>query len=227
MILPEDLTDSYPRLSAPCLRVNFIASIDGAVTVDGTSGALGGPGDKRIFDTLRMVCDALVVAAGTLRSENYDALRPDDAGRAWRKAHDLPEFPLMAIVSNSLHLDPAQLVFADAPIKPLVFTRTDATPPAGLTDVAEIVRMTDLAAMIDCLHSRGATQILCEGGPHLLGSLIAEDLVDEFCLTISPLLAGGSAGRIATGADSPPRRMSLLHCLSEDGMLFLRYGRST
>nr|WP_067507520.1 pyrimidine reductase family protein [Actinoplanes sp. TFC3] len=225
MILPDDLTDSYPRAAAPCLRVNFIASIDGAVTIDGTSGALGGPGDKRIFDTLRMVCDVLVAAAGTVRKEHYDALRLDAGARAWRKTHDLPEFPLMAIVSGSLDLDPEQLIFSDAPIKPLIFTRAGATPPPGLAEVAEIIVMDDLAGLVAELHRRGATQILCEGGPHLFGALLAEGLVDELCLTMSPLLAGGDAGRIAAGPPAEPQKMSLRHVLHEDDMLFLRYSR--
>ncbi|MFI7544273.1 pyrimidine reductase family protein [Actinoplanes sp. NPDC049599] len=227
-----DLVERYPRRSQPVLRVNFVASVDGAVTVDGKSGGLGGPGDKLIFDSLRMVCDALVVAAGTVRSENYDALRLTAPARAWRRAHGLPEFPLMVIVSGSLDLDPEQLVFADAPIRPLVVTH--AAAPAGrraaLAGVAEIITVgdttVDLAAAVRALHDRGATQLLCEGGPRLFGALIAADLVDELCLTLSPRLVGGSAGRIATGPDGPPREMSLAGLLADGDMLFLRYVRS-
>src|SRR5690348_991453 len=62
---PDDLTAFYPRSPEPALRANFIASLDGAVAVDGVSAGLQGPGDKEVFDTLRMVCDALIVAAGT------------------------------------------------------------------------------------------------------------------------------------------------------------------
>ena len=69
-----------------------------------------------------MVCDALIVAAGTVRAENYDALRLTPEARAWRLAHGLPEFPLMVIVSGSLDLDPDQLIFSDAPIRPIVLT---------------------------------------------------------------------------------------------------------
>ncbi|MFI7600507.1 pyrimidine reductase family protein [Actinoplanes sp. NPDC049681] len=228
MILDE-LLERYPRGVEPALRVNFIASVDGAVTLDGKSGPLGGPGDKQIFDLLRMTCDALVVAAGTVRTEQYDALRLDRTGRVWRRDQGLPEFPLMVIVSSSLDLDPAQLVFSDAPVRPLVVTHAGPTPPPGLADVAEILRLgddeVDLAAMVDELHRRGATQVLCEGGPRLFGALIAADLVDEVCLTVSPLLAGGSAGRIAAGPPGPPRRMALRSILAEDDMLFLRYAR--
>jgi riboflavin biosynthesis pyrimidine reductase len=227
-----DLVQSYPRREDPTLRVNFVASIDGAATVQGKSGGLGGPGDKVIFDSLRMVCDALVVAAGTVRAENYDALRLDPPAREWRKARGLGEFPLMVIVSGSLDLDPDQLIFSDAPIPPLVVTHAGAPSDrrAALAPVAEIVTVgdtsVDLAAAVRELHARGATQLLCEGGPHLFGALIAADLVDELCLTVSPLLAGGAAGRIAAGPDGPPRAMSLQSVLAEQEMLFLRYVRS-
>lgn len=227
-----DLVACYPRHAAPTLRVNFVASVDGAVTVNGKSAGLGGPGDKLIFDSLRMVCDALVVAAGTVRAENYDALRLTAPARDWRRAHGLPEFPLMVVVSGTLDLDPEQLVFSDAPVRPLVVTHAGA--PAGrraaLAEVAEIITVgeasVDLPAAVRELHARGATQLLCEGGPHLFGSMIAADLVDEVCLTVSPRLVGGAAGRIAAGPDGPPREMALAGILADGPMLFLRYARS-
>jgi len=227
-----DLVEHYPRQNEPTLRVNFVASIDGAVTVDGKSGGLGGPGDKLIFDSLRKVCDAVVVAAGTVRAEGYRALRLDPAARGWRRAHGLSEFPLMVVVSGSLDLDPDQLIFSDAPIRPLIVTHTGAAADrrAALAPVAEVITLgeesVDLAAAVRALHARGATQLLCEGGPRLFGALIAADLVDEICLTVSPRLVGGGSGRIATGADGPPRAMSLHGILADDDMLFLRYARS-
>ncbi len=226
---PAPLLQLYPRNPEPTLRVNFIASADGAVSVDGLSAGLQGPGDKEVFDSLRTVCDALIVAAGTVRAETYDALRLTPAARAWRLSIGLPEFPLMVIVSGSLDLDPNQLVFSDAPVRPLVITHGRA-PASPISSVAEVVAVgderVDLAAAVRLLHGRGATQLLCEGGPGLLGSLIAEDLVDELCLTVAPLLAGGGAGRIAHGPDSPPRPMTLRHALTRESMLFLRYARS-
>jgi riboflavin biosynthesis pyrimidine reductase len=226
---PSDgLEKLYPRNSSPTLRVNFIASADGAVTVDGLSGGLHGPGDKEIFDSLRMVCDALIVGSGTIKAENYDALRLTADARAWRTGHGLPEFPLMVIVSGSLNLDYDQLIFADAPRRPIILTHAGADT-AQAAKHAEVIAIgdgeVDLAAGIQALHARGATQLLCEGGPRLLGAMIAKDLVTELCLTVSPLLAGGGPGRIAAGAPSSPRKMSLRHILSVEDMLFLRYAR--
>lgn len=226
---PDDLLARYPRSDRPVLRANFIASADGAAAVDGLSAGLQGPGDKEIFDHLRMVCDALVVAAGTVRAERYDALRLTAPARAWRESAGLHPYPLMVVVSGSLDLDPAQLIFSDAPVRPIVLTRRRAPADAPIREVAEVVACgedeVDLAAGVRLLHGRGATQVLCEGGPALLGAMIAADLIDELCLTVAPLLAGGPAGRIAHGPPVPPRRMSLRHTLTHQDMLFLRYAR--
>jgi riboflavin biosynthesis pyrimidine reductase len=227
----EALVNRYPRSDVPTLRVNFVSSLDGAVTLDGVSGGLSGPGDKQVFGVLRMVCDALVVAAGTVRTEKYDALRLGSLRREWRRSHGLSEFPIMVVVSRSLDLDPAQEVFSDAPVRPVVLTcaAAPADRRSAIAEAADVVTVgdeeVDLAAGLAELRRRGAGQLLCEGGPRLFAALTAADLVDELCLTVSPLLVAGDAGRISAGPASPPRRMSLRHILRADDMLMLRYGR--
>ncbi|WDZ87670.1 pyrimidine reductase family protein [Micromonospora cathayae] len=224
------LTALYRRHDRPRLRVNFVTSIDGAVTVDGYSAGLSGEPDKRVFGVLRMLCDALVVAAGTLRHEGYRAVRLDPARRAWRREHGLAEYPTLVVVSGSLRLDPAQAAFADAPVRPVVLTRADATAPAGLAEVADLVRCgddrVDLAAGLAELRRRGLGQLLCEGGPRLFGALTTAGLVDEVCLTVAPLLAGPGADRITAGPVGPPRDLPLRHVLTAaDGVLMLRHAR--
>jgi riboflavin biosynthesis pyrimidine reductase len=224
------LTALYGRADQPRLRVNFVSSLDGAVTVDGYSAGLSGEPDKRVFGLLRMVCDALVVAAGTLRHEGYRAVRLDERRRAWRLANGLAAYPTLVVVSGGLDLDPAQAAFADAPVRPIVLTHADADPPPGLTDVADVLRCgtgrVDLAAALAALHGRGLTQLLCEGGPHLFGALTAADLVDELCLTVAPLLAGAGPGRISAGDATGPRHLPLRHVLAaDDGVLLLRHAR--
>jgi riboflavin-specific deaminase-like protein len=222
----DALAAAYPRHAEPTLRVNFVSSLDGAVTLDGHSAGLSGPADKRVFHLLRRSCDALLVGAGTLRDEGYNALRPDPA---WRVAAGLSPYPVLVVLSGSLRLDPAQAAFADAPVRPLVITHAAAPERPELAAVANIVTCgdtaVDLRAAVAALHARGLTQLLCEGGPAVLGGLIGADLVDELCLTLAPLLAGGGAGRIAAGPPSPPRSMTLRHALAADGQLLLRYAR--
>jgi riboflavin biosynthesis pyrimidine reductase len=221
----------YGRGEQASLRVNFVTSIDGAVTLDGYSAGLSGEPDKRVFGVLRMLCDALVVGAGTLRHEGYRALLLDPWRRAWRRSYGLAEYPTLVVVSRLLRLDPASPAFAAAPVRPLVLTTQGATAPAGLADVADVLRFgtdwVDLAAGLAALHGRGLRHLLCEGGPLLFGTLTAADLVDEVCLTVAPLLAGPGAGRITAGTASLPRGMALRHVLAAgDGNLMLRYTRA-
>lgn len=223
------LADLYGRPTG--LRVNFVTSLDGAVALDGQSAGLSGESDKRVFGVLRMLCDALVVGAGTLRTENYRALRLTEARSAWRRAHGLPDHPTLVVVSERLDLDPRQSAFAEAPVRPLILTRADAPAErrAALSAVADVITVgtdaLDLPAALAELRRRGFQSLLCEGGPTLFGALTNADLVDELCLTISPLLAGPGAGRITAGPPGPPRGLSLQHVLAAEDVLLLRYRR--
>jgi riboflavin biosynthesis pyrimidine reductase len=179
-----------------------------------------------------MVCDGLVVAAGTLRHEGYGAIRLDETRRAWRRGHGLTDYPPLVIVSRALTLDPALPALSEAPVRPYVITCAGAPADvrAALAEVAEVLvygeTEVDLVAARSDLYSRGIAHLLCEGGPHLLGGLTAVDLVDELCLTLSPVLVGAGPGRISAGAPSPKaRRLGLRHILGEADMLLLRYAR--
>ena len=68
--------------------------------------------------------------------------------------------------------------------------------------------------------------LLAEGGPGVAAQLAGADLLDELCLTVSPVLAGGDAKRILDGGLlRPPARLVLHQVLESDGYLFLRYRR--
>jgi riboflavin biosynthesis pyrimidine reductase len=87
----------------------------------------------------------------------------------------------------------------------------------------------DLKAAVDSLAERGHQRISCEGGPHLLAQLADAGLLDELCLTVSPLLAGPGADRIVTGGLPMPGGgtlpFTLAHALADEGHLFCRYVR--
>jgi riboflavin biosynthesis pyrimidine reductase len=223
---------SRPDRTKPWLRVNFVSSIDGAATRDGVSGGLGGDADHRVFDLLRRLCDVVLVAAGTVRAEGYGPMRVDAASVAARVAAGLTPHPVFAILSGSLDLDPSSRIFLEAPIRPIVVT-TGASPHSrrtALEDVADVLvcgdHELDAAAMVAAFAERGLPQVHCEGGPSLFGSLLEADVVDELCLTLSPLLDAGESGRIAHSAAAAGRGMSLGHVLESESTLLLRYLRS-
>jgi riboflavin biosynthesis pyrimidine reductase len=223
-----DDDDLIADVDAPSVRFNFVASIDGAATRAGRSGGLSGAADKRRFELLRRVADVVVVGAGTVRDEGYDAMRVSDASARWRVAHGRGEHPVFAIVSASLDLDPASGIFANAPVRPIIITTERATGKAAFSGVADVVvagsSRVAAGAAVEALRERGLHRILCEGGPTLFGAFIDADAVDELCITISPSLEAGDARRISNG-QAPPRDMRLATVLRSGETLLLRYTR--
>src|SRR5262245_49892246 len=166
----DDLADLYAiARGQPWLRVNFVTSLDGAVEIEGHSAGLGSPADKAVFGLLRMLCDALVVGAGTLRHENYRAVRLDERRRAWREARGLVAYPTLVVVSHRLALDPAHPALATAPVRPVIVCPADADPGrrAALSEVADVLAVgdgaVDLPAALADLRRRGLTELLSEG----------------------------------------------------------------
>lgn len=219
----------------PWLLTNMIASADGATAVGGLSGPLGGPADLAVFLALRAVSDAIVVGGQTVRAERYRPPGPGSpAARAARAARGQQERPTVAVVTASLDLDPDLPLFADPTYRPLVATVEAADPERrrALAPVADVVSVgetaVDMAELLAELGRRGHRVVLAEGGPSLNAQLIAADLVDEWNLTIAPLLGGGQAKRPAQGAEraDAPAAMHLDRVWLADQLLFCRWLRN-
>lgn len=215
----------------PWVLANMVTSLDGAATLDGRSGGLGGPGDRAAFGAIRAVADVIVVGAGTVRAEGYRPPRAADAVQAARVARGQGPLPRIAIVSGRLDLDPGAEVFGAG--DPLVVTHAgaDGARRAALGAVAEIVEAgatnVDPAAALAALAERtGARVVLCEGGPSLLGTLLDADLVDELCLTLAPCVVGGDAPRLVTGASSGVTGFRLDRLLAAGDELIGRWVRT-
>ena len=226
----------YPDRNDMWVRANFITSVDGGATADGSSGALGSPGDRFVFNLLRELADVIVVGAGTVRVEGYSGAHLSVAERQRRQARGQSEVPQLAIVTKSGRLDRDMAVFTRTEVPPLVLTCTAAADAARhlLTGLCEVVECSgsdpgtiDEAALLGVLGERGMRRILTEGGPTLFGSLVQRDMLDELCLTIAPFVVGGLARRIAAGPEQLLTRMRCAHILTDDaGYLYTRYVRA-
>lgn len=209
----------------------MVASIDGATQVDGRSGGLGGPADRQMFLALRSIPDVILVAAGTVRAEQYGPPRPTAAVREGRIGRGQSGAPRIAIVSGSLDLDLGTALFTEAEAPPLVITGAGADEDrlAAVRRMADVVTAgaggrVDLAAALGALRDRGVQVVLAEGGPSLNGQLLAAGVVDELNLSISPVLTGHAGKGLTSGPPpSHPAEMALSHALTADGFLFLRY----
>ena len=207
----EDLEALYRPPSLPWLRVNMVSTLDGAANGDsGKSGSINNDADKRVFRALREQADAIIVGAGTARTERYR----------------VAAVPLVVVSHRGLV--PEQL--RDAPAgKVLLVTCADslgleecrATLGADQVIVAGD-SLVDLAAMRSALVERGFRNLLSEGGPHLLHDMLDAGVVDELDLTWVPRIIGGTHPRILEGASvDVAMRLGLL--LEEGGTLIGRW----
>ena len=207
----DDLAELYAAPADPWLRVNMVATLDGAATGEsGRSGSINNAVDKVVYDHLRATADAIVVGAGTARVEGYAPV-------------DKPT----VVVSGRGHVP--DLLRGGTPGSVLLATRGSAElldEARGLLGDEHVLVLgpdaVDLAVLKQELAARGLTQLTCEGGPHLLRDLVAAGVADELCATIVPRLVGGQHPRITHGAPvDVPLRLHLL--LEAEGTLLGRW----
>ncbi|MDF2267511.1 pyrimidine reductase family protein [Streptomyces coacervatus] len=231
---------AYPGPTAggrpvPWLRANMVSTLDGAAQHEGRSQPISSAADMRIFGTLRALADVVIVGAETVRQEVYRPARARAEFAEQRKAAGQGPAPAIAVVSGRLDLDFSLPLFTSPLVPTLVLT--GAAAPADRVAAAEkagarVVIAGDgvgvePARAVRALGDLGYTRLLTEGGPRLLGQLVAAGVLDELCLTVSPMLTAGDAQRIAGGPSvAVPQRFVLASLLEEEGFLFTRYQRS-
>lgn len=221
----QGLHDRYRPPQERWVRANMIASADGGATLDELSGGLGSPTDQQVLAMLRDHADAVLVGAGTVRAEGYGAFSPDADRRARRRADGHAPAPRLAVVGRAGAWTGAEPWVTGAILPPLLLTSASgAADVPGCETVVAGTSTVALPAALAALAERGLGSVLCEGGPSVLAQLAGDDLLDELCLTCSPVLAGPGAGRIVSGDAWPgARRMRLAGLLEDEGLLFCRY----
>jgi riboflavin-specific deaminase-like protein len=218
----------------PVVYLNMACTADGRVTVGGRSGAIGNRADRDVFHALRAAVDAVLVGAGTVRTERYGRLVREESHVRLRRTRGLAAQPLACIVSASLDLAPDIPLLADPTARLVLLTPSPTRELPGAATSIEYVRAArdgalDLPAALAALRARmGVRTLLCEGGPHLNGQLFAAGLVDELFLSFAPKLGGGGlAGeppRILSGPEfDPPLELELLGVLESESQLLLHY----
>lgn len=218
--MPEDLDRIYSGLGFPTQVIysNFVASVDGVVTLGSTPSAgsvISGrnQADRFLMGLLRACADAVLLGAGTLRAT---------PGHLWTAEHI---FPAMAAQFAELRRS-----LGRAPQPELIVLsksgNLDRSHPA-LASGATVV--SDLDDAIAELRRRDFNVVLTEGGPHVMGELIARELLDEAFVTISPVVAGRNdqsrLGMVA-GVELLPHRVTSTQLMSarrHGDYLFLRY----
>jgi riboflavin-specific deaminase-like protein len=215
----------------PYVVLNMVETLDGRIAIDGRSGGIGNEADRELFHGLRTQADAVMVGAGTVRTERYGRMVKSDELRARRVNDGLAPDPIACVVSARLNL-PADLPLLQDPASHVVvLTGSDDDPPDVPARV-ECLRGSmlpegglELAPLVRRLRSDyGVRSVLCEGGPALNHGLLHEGLVDELFLALSPKLAGGEALTVVTGDPLRPTiELDPVWVLESEGHLFVRY----
>jgi riboflavin biosynthesis pyrimidine reductase len=245
--LPSSLSAIYGGdlgFSRPRLFANFVSSIDGVValpTGDESGQRVSGhsEADRFVMALLRTCADAVVVGAGTFRKAaghlwHPEAIYPTGA-RAFEETRSrlgLTRRPTLVLVTGSGLIDTTQ---------PAVRESIVVTTPAGEARLRHQVPSTArimvsdsdkirFADMIPLLHKQGLRLLLTEGGPSLVGHLVAETVLDELFVTSSPKLFGRYPNdhrkSLIDGLDLADRSLELLSVRRHRSHLFLRYALS-
>lgn len=222
------LAEAYAFPGTRWVRVNFVASLDGVVAVEGRSGALGSPGDLRIFQLLRALADVVLVGWGTASVEGYRLVAPESPVGQLRARLGRPEVLPIAVVSRRASLSVGDLLAA-APTILITSEHSDPDRRKALEDVGVRVLVcgeddVDLPMALERMSELGLHRVTCEGGPQLLRTALAAGVVDELDLTIAAALAGTGTRLMGDAALPELVHPRLEQVLEEDGVLFTRYG---
>ncbi|MGQ9879537.1 MAG: RibD family protein [Armatimonadota bacterium] len=207
----------------PYVFVNMVSTLDGKITlgeVGDTAAGLGSPIDQTLMKRLQGNAQAVIIGASTLRAGHV--VYPSSL---WR-----------AVVTTSGNIPSDARFFNEAPGKTVVFT-TEKMPEAQRKALQEnahvVVHRADKVNLRHALHflrqQLGIERLLCEGGGVLNFEMFAQGLVDEWFLTITPKVKGGSHIPTSVEGEGLPRErvvlMQIVSVYEHEGELYLRYRR--
>jgi 5-amino-6-(5-phosphoribosylamino)uracil reductase len=213
------------------------------MSIDGYLGSaaprrleLSNEADFDRVDGVRASCDAILVGAATVRTDNPRLLVRSQDRREARTARRLPPSPMKVTVTERMQLDPGKDFFTAGEAEKLVYTATPAVDDARarLGTVATIVdggRRVKMRRLSEDLGERGVGRLMVEGGGNVHTQFLTDDLVDELHLVVAPFFVGDSrATRFVSDGRFPwnvGRRAELAEVRQIGDVVLLRYALST
>ncbi|MDX3619645.1 MULTISPECIES: dihydrofolate reductase family protein [Streptomyces] len=224
----------------PYVLLSAAVSLDGFLDDTGPERLLlSGPADFDRVDEVRAASDAILIGAGTLRTDNPRLLVNSPERRAARVAAGLPEYPLKVTVSASGDLDPTAQFWHTGGEKVVYTTDKGAERLRGLglpagpngVDVVSVGPDLEWPTLLDHLaDARGVRRLMVEGGGLVHTQLLQQGLADEVQLAVAPVFVGETdAPRLfGTGAypGGPKSRLRLLETRPVGDIVLIRYAPS-
>jgi riboflavin-specific deaminase-like protein len=214
---------------------NLATSLDGKIaTASREFFALGTPEDRRVMQVLRKKSDVVFFGASTLRAFRKPCIVYGPEARGLRKQ------PANAVLSSTLEgLSPDWPFFKSSAFERILFVSA-AAPKARLArfeDSCEIVvlkkatpRLSTARQCLQALEQRGYRKVLVEGGGGVMWDFCRENLIDEYYVTLTPRILGGTeAPTLVDGEGFVPRdslNLKLKACRRKGDELYLVYGKT-
>lgn len=202
----------------PYVMLNMVMSMDGKVVVEGTEQGIGSKVDQRLMRELRVSADIVLNGANTLRASGTSSRVGDAILEELRVARGKPRAPIAAVISASGELPLDKIFFTARDFDAVVFLARSAPAERRKAIAATgrpVVVLPAKTLIRDMLgHMRrelGAEVLLVEGGPTVNGELFRLGVVDEFFLTVGPVVVGGSGTKTPVEMPTPFTRKTLPH----------------
>jgi len=220
----------------PYTLLSCCVSIDGYIGNAASRLLLSNDADFDRVDAVRASCDAILVGATTVRTDNPRLLVRSEARREERTARGLPDSPMKVTVTRRAELDTRADFFKLGDAEKLVYcaspgvadARNRLGPVATVVDAGDNVEM---RALTTDLAARGVDRLMVEGGGTIHTQFLTEDIVDELHLTIAPIFVGDSdATRFVRDGIfpwNPARRAELVDVQKLGDVVLLRYALSS
>lgn len=213
------LLELYAPPRRDWVRCNFVSSVTGSAEGgDGTSESLTSRLDRRILGVIREQADLVLVGAQSVRAEGYRA----------------PRTSALAIVTASGRLEGHRIGDIPDPDRVLVLcpasaaaTAAASLPGAGIVTIPDKAGRLAVEDVLAAVRARGHRSLVCEGGPSLAAQLVAEQLVDELCLSTAPLLTASTLPTLGEDPFAPvPVRLKRL-LVDAHSTLYARWVRAS
>ena len=234
----------------PHTTVVLAMSADGKIAdVTRAPARFGSKADQAHLEKQIALADAVLFGAGTLRAYGTTLTLSDPKLLQHRTQMGKTPQPVHIVVTHSANLNPEIRFFKQQINRWLLTTTAGAlfwqgrqrtvpsTPGTGTREsppefeqilVFETsTRRIDIHAALQHLTTLGITRLAVLGGGSLVASMLESDLIDEFWLTVCPLILGGStAPTPVSGTGFLPQlapRLQLIEVHTVEQEVFLHY----
>jgi 5-amino-6-(5-phosphoribosylamino)uracil reductase len=212
------------------------------MSIDGYLGSasprrleLSNSADFDRVDGVRASCDAILVGANTVRSDNPRLLVRSQDRRAARTAQGLPPSPMKVTVTERVELDPRADFFTAGDAEKVVYCASPGVSDArsrlgGVATVVDGGRRVHMRSLTEDLGARGVQRLMVEGGGNVHTQFLTDNLCDELQLVVAPFFVGDSRATRFVGDGrfpwNPGRRATLAGVRQIGDVVLLRYALS-